>query len=292
MAPPELAPGPQSLPPMLHKWCRRAMSGCSKGARGLFVLSRVLGILTETPISPSLWRRQRPSRYAIRAGRNLPDKEFRYLRTVIVTAAVYRGFDSELSPCGVTPPLNLPAPGRRQCLYVVLRDFADTCVFAKQSLGPILCGPLPLMPAKGTQVPRAPLLPKLRGHFAEFLLHSSLEHLRLLASPTCVRLRYGHKMHSPPRLFSAAGLGRLPEGEPSSRRRVSADPGLFSPGTAYLLAPGRPAPGPAFTPASPLRVVTHILWCGNVRPLPIAYALRPRLRVRLTQGGRACPWNP
>ena len=29
-------------------------------------------------------------------GRNLPDKEFRYLRTVIVTAAVYRGFDQEL----------------------------------------------------------------------------------------------------------------------------------------------------------------------------------------------------
>ena len=34
--------------------------------------------------------------YAIRAGQNLPDKEFRYLRTVIVTAAVYRGFDSGL----------------------------------------------------------------------------------------------------------------------------------------------------------------------------------------------------
>ena len=96
MAPRALAGPPHSLPPMLHKWCRRTMSGCSKGARGLFVLSRVLGILTETPISPSLWRRQRSSRYAIRAGRNLPDKEFRYLRTVIVTAAVYRGFDSEL----------------------------------------------------------------------------------------------------------------------------------------------------------------------------------------------------
>ena len=27
---------------------------------------------------------------------NLPDKEFRYLRTVIVTAAVYRGFGSML----------------------------------------------------------------------------------------------------------------------------------------------------------------------------------------------------
>jgi hypothetical protein len=228
MAPRALAGPPHSLPPMLHKWCRRAMSGCSKGARGLFVLSRVLGILTETPISPSLWRRQRPSRYAIRAGRNLPDKEFRYLRTVIVTAAVYRGFDSELWDCSLTPPLNLPAPGRRQCLYVVLLDFADTCVFAKQSLGPILCGPLPLMPAKGTQVPRAPLLPKLRGHFAEFLLHSSLEHLRLLASPTCVRLRYGHKMHSPPRLFSAAGFTRLAlhEGELGVRSRL---PGSFIP---------------------------------------------------------------
>ena len=47
-------------------------------------------------ISLSLWSRQRGSRYAIRAGRNLPDKEFRYLRTVIVTAAVYRGFNSLL----------------------------------------------------------------------------------------------------------------------------------------------------------------------------------------------------
>ena len=37
-----------------------------------------------------------PLHYAIRAGQNLPDKEFRYLRTVIVTAAVYRGFNSKL----------------------------------------------------------------------------------------------------------------------------------------------------------------------------------------------------
>src|ERR1700741_1780407 len=47
------------------------------------------------------WR-QWGSRYAIRAGRNLPDKEFRYLRTVIVTAAVYRGFDSRLAPLLLT----------------------------------------------------------------------------------------------------------------------------------------------------------------------------------------------
>ena len=72
------------------------MSSCSKGSRGLSVLQRVNGIFTATTISPSLLLRQRPDRYAIRAGRNLPDKEFRYLRTVIVTAAVYRGFDQEL----------------------------------------------------------------------------------------------------------------------------------------------------------------------------------------------------
>jgi hypothetical protein len=57
---------------------------------------RVYGIFTANTISPSPWSRQRASRYAIRAGRNLPDKEFRYLRTVIVTAAVYRRFGSEL----------------------------------------------------------------------------------------------------------------------------------------------------------------------------------------------------
>ena len=37
----------------------------------------------------------------------------------------------------------------------------------------------------------APLLPKLRGHFAEFLNESSLAHLRMLSSTTCVGLRYG-----------------------------------------------------------------------------------------------------
>ena len=38
----------------------------------------------------------------------------------------------------------------------------------------------------------APLLPKLRGHFAEFLNNASLAHLRILSSSTCVGLRYGH----------------------------------------------------------------------------------------------------
>ena len=72
------------------------MPSCSKGSRGLSVLPRVSRIFTTSAISPGLWSRQRPNRYAFRAGRNLPDKEFRYLRTVIVTAAVYWGFTQEL----------------------------------------------------------------------------------------------------------------------------------------------------------------------------------------------------
>ena len=81
---------------MLHILTQNPIPGYSKGARGLSVLSRVSGVFTGRSISLSPWLRQRGQRYAIRAGRNLPDKEFRYLRTVIVTAAVYRGFGLEL----------------------------------------------------------------------------------------------------------------------------------------------------------------------------------------------------
>ena len=71
--------------------CRNSISSCSKAPWGLSVLLRVTGIFTGTTITPSLLLRQRPDRYAFRAGQNLPDKEFRYLRTVIVTAAVHPG---------------------------------------------------------------------------------------------------------------------------------------------------------------------------------------------------------
>jgi hypothetical protein len=90
------------VPPILRMTAHDPMPSCSKAPRGLFVLSRVTCIFTGTSISPSPLLRQCPSRYAFRAGRNLPDKEFRYLRTVIVTAAVYRGFSSKLAPLPLT----------------------------------------------------------------------------------------------------------------------------------------------------------------------------------------------
>jgi hypothetical protein len=128
-APARLASHLPRLPAILHRYSPHAMASCSKAPRGLFVLLRVLRILTQTSISPGPLLRQCPTRYTIRAGRNLPDKEFRYLRTVIVTAAVHRGFGSELPTTLVvfTPPLNLPAPGRCQPLYVRFRVRRDLC---------------------------------------------------------------------------------------------------------------------------------------------------------------------
>ena len=96
LAPHTLAHMLQCLPPILHVQNQYPMISCSKGSRGLFVLLRVAGIFTDTSISLRSWLRQCSNRYTIRAGRNLPDKEFRYLRTVIVTAAVYWGFSSML----------------------------------------------------------------------------------------------------------------------------------------------------------------------------------------------------
>ena len=108
------------------------MSSYSKGSRGLSVLSRVIGIFTDNSISPSLQLRQRVHRYTFRAGRNLPDKGFRYLRTVIVTAAVHRGFSSVLA--------HLPLTFRHWAgisPYTSAYALAETYVFVKQSLGPL-----------------------------------------------------------------------------------------------------------------------------------------------------------
>ena len=136
---------------------------------------------------------------------------------------------------------------------------AATCVFAKQSLGPILCGRFQLESAKPPYLPPAPLLPKLRGHVAEFLLHGSLEHLRLLASPTCVGLRYGRQLHSRPRLFSAASLEN-PWQETSSctRHPVSPVGESFLPLPGYTVASGHPTPDGSSASASPLAINTQL----------------------------------
>ena len=89
-APPNPKAWVQSLPPILRIADPPSMPSCSKAPRGLLVLARVTRIFTGIAISPSPSLRQRPDRYAIRAGRNLPDKEFRYLRHVCYLSDGYR----------------------------------------------------------------------------------------------------------------------------------------------------------------------------------------------------------
>ena len=123
MPPRKLALPLQRLPPMLHRFVQHPVPSYSKGAQGLFVPLRVNGIFTVTTISPSSWLRQCPDRYTIRAGRNLPDKEFRYLRTVIVTAAVYWGFGRKLRIAADPPSLTFQHRAG-------VRPYTSSCDFA------------------------------------------------------------------------------------------------------------------------------------------------------------------
>ena len=95
--------------------------------------------------------------------------------------------------------------------------FAETCVFAKQSPGPFHCG-LPK---------QAPLLPKLRGQYAEFLNNPSPDGLRILSSSTCVGLRYGRLRYT--YTFSRHRVHLLPYFNFGPFR-----PGRPSPGIRYL----------------------------------------------------------
>ena len=165
-----------------HSQCQTAVK-----LHGVFLSCRgTTRIFTGTSISPGPSLRQCPDRYAIRAGRNLPDKEFRYLRTVIVTAAVHRGFGSRREPlpltfrhwAGVSP-------------YTSAYAFAETCVFVKQSPGPAHCGPRLLPGEAGTRQGRS----FSRSYGAN--LPSSLTRVLPITlgyspPPTSVGLRYGH----------------------------------------------------------------------------------------------------
>jgi hypothetical protein len=135
VAPPKLAPGLQSLPPILHMYIPGPMPSCSKAPRGLFVLLRTDGIFTVNALSPSSSSRQYPYHYSIRAGQNLPDKEFRYLRTVIVTAAVHRGFSSHRKALSLTYRHRAGVSPYTSTFVV-----AETYVFGKQLLGLLSCG--------------------------------------------------------------------------------------------------------------------------------------------------------
>ena len=153
---------------------------------------------------------------------------------------------------------------------------AHTCVFAKQSLGPIHCDP-PERWARGPGPTRASLLPKLRDHYAEFLDPVSLVHLRLLAAPTCVGLRYGRPQALPRPAFLDCRLHTtrpLPRECPRHPVSASCDP--------YAVRRPLPRGRSCFVPVSLIWVKRTWGGAGIFAGCPSVTPLGPHLRVRLT----------
>ena len=143
-------------------------------------------------------------------------------------------------------------------------------------LEPFLCGLLA----------QAPLLPKLRGHFAEFLNNASPAGLGILSPSTCVGLRYGYAMsHSGFSWHMTRGL-RYFTFAPLNASGLTRGFASLSP---PALVPVFPFPAPAFhmRPHSSVMTQYRILHL-----LSIGYASLPRLRPRLPRGRSALPRKP
>jgi hypothetical protein len=95
--------------------------------------------------------------------------------------------------------------------------------------------PTPAAGRKGHDGVWVPLLPKLRGHFAEFLNHSSLVRLGILYLTTCVGLGYGPCVNSLEAFLGSIGSPNSPH---SAMHHLS---GYVSDGFTYL-TPYRFAP--------------------------------------------------
>ena len=120
------------------------------------------------------------------------------------------------------------------------------------------------------------LIPKLRSNFAEFLNEGYLDHLSILYLPTCVGFGTGTRFL--PRGFSRRhGVGDSPALEPAGiaprvmRPRICQGPPLH----AYPRTTIAWDPIAFLVPPFGQTVAT---WYGNINPLAIDYAFRPRLR--------------
>ena len=143
-------------------------------------------------------------------------------------------------------------------------------------LEPILCD----------LVSQAPLLPKLRGYFAEFLNNASSVGLRILSSSTCVGLRYGYYIRNSGFSRHMADTLRYFNFAPHHAFGLT---GGFAYQSPLSLAPVFPFPARVFH----MRPHISDIWqYRNLNLLSIDYGFLPRLRSRLTQSRSALLWKP
>ena len=164
-----------------------------------------------------------------------------------------------------------------------LVDFADTCVFSKQSSGPILCDPFRLRPRRASPTGGSPS-PEVTGTVCR------VPWPRLTRAPEAPRLAHlcrfavRSAVGPRPRSFSrqrAYGPFTGPEGPFGLGARPR---GTDLPVPVASLPPLHRAPRPdgPVTAASLHELQRSRPRYGNVDPFPIGYASRPRLRGRLT----------
>ena len=138
---------------------------------------------------------------------------------------------------------------------------------------------------------RVPLLPKLRGDFAEFLSESCLALLSILYQPTCGGLRYGLSIISNAKFFLAIWNQHLQVRRLSTSRLTLTIRWIFLPNLATRLYRLFHSSACLSSCVPPL-LVTIIPKYRIINRLSIAYAFQPQLRCRLTPRGRACRGKP
>jgi len=135
----------------------------------------------------------------------------------------------------------------------------------------------------------APLIPKLRGYFAEFLNEGYLDHLSILYLPTCVGFGTGTRFL--PRGFSR----RFGVRDSPAKRQLASHLRLCSPAFDRAAPTCLPQDdhhlGSLSLPRPPIGQ-TEATWYRNINLFAIDYAFRPRLRSRLTLSRRTLLRNP
>ena len=143
-------------------------------------------IFTAISISSGSSSRQLSTRYTFHAGRNLPGKGLRYLRTLRVRAVVHWSLRHNLDIISVAT-INLPVPDRHQLLYFPYSGLQEPMFLLNSRLKNFCCD----------LVNEVEHIEKLTlSFFAEFLELPLPVCLGLLDQSTCVGCRYGLLTHS------------------------------------------------------------------------------------------------